>query len=96
MQLFHKPCALITDGSLRPLPPQVPHEWREDPRWRGAAGGGSRQQPAHRADYPSRWLPAAPEQAPAHAAAAGSDEDEPAGALKVIDFLEVPRRRAWC
>ncbi len=68
---------------------QVPHEWREDPRWRGASGGGCRRQPAHRSDYPSRWQPAAPSQA------RGCDGDEPAGAVKVIDYLAVPRRRTW-
>ncbi|KAK9835056.1 hypothetical protein WJX81_007542 [Elliptochloris bilobata] len=80
---------------------KVPHDWREDPRWRGAAGGGCRRQPAHRADYPSRWLPAAG-QAPgregsgsAWGTAGEADESEPAGAVKVIDFLEVPQRRVW-
>ena len=79
----------------------MPHDWREDPRWRGAAGGGCRQQPAHRADYPSRWLPAvshptvARERLGPWAACGERDNDEPPGAVKVIDFLEVPRQRAW-
>lgn len=34
---------------------RVPHAWREDPRWRAPHGGGNRDQPAHRAKFPSRW-----------------------------------------
>lgn len=33
---------------------QVPHAWREDPRWRTPHGGGNREAPAHRAKFPSR------------------------------------------
>jgi hypothetical protein len=37
---------------------RVPTSWREDPRWYGPAGAGSRRMPAHVAAYPSRWVPA--------------------------------------
>lgn len=37
---------------------KVPQSWREDPRWRGPAGGGlSSNEPSHRVRWPSRWIP---------------------------------------
>lgn len=37
---------------------EVPHSWREDPRWKAPGGGGfSSDVPAHRVKWPSRWAP---------------------------------------
>eukprot|EP00775_Hariotina_reticulata_P006241 gene6241-6478_t len=37
---------------------RVPTAWREDERWYGPQGGGSRGVAAHAAAFPSRWVPA--------------------------------------
>jgi len=37
---------------------QVPYAWREDPKWRSSQGAGNRKGYSHKADYPSRWIPA--------------------------------------
>jgi len=74
---------------------QVPCQWREDPRWRSYSGGGSRRRPAHRAEYPSRWLPA---RRPSRRdwSAAADDRDGPAeGEARIIDRLVVPRKRPF-
>ncbi len=71
----------------------MPCEWREDPRWRGRSGGGSRRQPAHRADYPSRWLPARRGQLHGGFKEDGGGGGAPEGEVHVIDHLVVPRRR---
>lgn len=70
---------------------QVAFEWREDPHWRGHNGGGSRRQPAHRAEHPSRWLPL--RRAPQGAAAADGAPAE--GEVRMIDYLVVPKKRPW-
>ena len=67
---------------------QVPCEWREDPRWRGPEGGGDRRQPAHRAAFPSRWLPVL--HVPGHGGETGAGDDS---RIKVIDYLVVPKTR---
>ncbi|GLI59475.1 hypothetical protein VaNZ11_001358 [Volvox africanus] len=36
---------------------EVPTRWQEDPRWWGPHGGGSSGVVAHKAQYPSRWMP---------------------------------------
>ena len=71
--------------------PQVACEWREDPHWRGPNGGGSRRQPAHRAEHPSRWLPL---RRPTLAAtqAKGTPLE---GEVRMIDYLVVPKTRPF-
>lgn len=68
---------------------QVPLQWREDPRWRGHSGGGSRRQPAHRAEYPSRWIPLRRHSRPY----CGDDCGQAEGEVVIIDHLVVPRQR---
>ena len=64
---------------------RVPHEWREDERWRSAVGGFSPDLPAHKAQYPSRWLPV---NSAYDDDGCGDDED-----VKIIDYLDVPKKR---
>jgi hypothetical protein len=77
---------------------QVPCAWQEDPRWRGPSGGGNRRQAAHRAEWPSRWLPARrrQQQAALHSGKGeGSEGELGEGEVHVIDHLVVPRERSW-
>ena len=70
---------------------QVACEWREDPQWRRPNGGGSRRQPAHRAEHPSRWLPLRrPALAATHAKGAPLE-----GEVRMIDYLVVPKTRPF-
>ena len=70
---------------------QVACEWREDPHWRGPNGGGSRRQPAHRAEHPSRWLPV---RRASHSL--GPIEGAPVeGEVRMIDYLVVPKKRPY-
>ncbi|KAL4423131.1 hypothetical protein ABPG77_004814 [Micractinium sp. CCAP 211/92] len=69
---------------------RVPHAWREDPRWRAPHGGGNRDQPAHRAKFPSRWVPV--EERP-HMLRPPRMVPPPEAQLKVVDYLLVPRYR---
>ncbi|KAI7840166.1 hypothetical protein COHA_005949 [Chlorella ohadii] len=70
---------------------KVPHSWREDPRWRTPHGGGNRELPAHRAKFPSRWVPV--EEKP-HILRPPRMEPPPEAQLSVCDYLYVPRRRS--
>lgn len=70
---------------------KVPHSWREDPRWRTPHGGGNRDLPAHRAKFPSRWVPV--EEKP-HILRPPRMEPPPEAQLRVCDYLYVPRRRS--
>jgi len=74
---------------------QVPYAWREDPKWRSSQGAGNRKGYSHKAEYPSRWIPAKGRRL--------SDlddydglESQQAGDIWVMDYLLVPRvRPAW-
>ena len=74
---------------------QVPYAWREDPKWRSSQGAGNRKGYSHKADYPSRWIPAKGRRQ--------SDlddydglESQQAGDIWVMDYLLVPKvRPAW-
>lgn len=73
---------------------RTPFAWREDPRWRTPQGGGNRSAPAHKAKYPSRWLPV--EEKRGRARMRGRmlrAAPPPESCLKVVDYLLVPRYR---
>lgn len=70
---------------------KVPHSWREDPRWRTPHGGGNRDLPAHRAKFPSRWVPV--EEKP-HILRPPRMAPPPEAQLRVCDYLYVPKRRS--
>ena len=61
------------------------------------AGGGNRRQPAHRAEFPSRWLPARRRQGAMqqHAGKGEAERELAEGEVRVIDHLIVPRQRSW-
>lgn len=67
---------------------QVPAEWKEDPRWRGRSGAGSRKCPAHAAEVPSRWIPV-------HRHVPATDEHFPNPSdseIRLVDYLRVPKQ----
>lgn len=74
---------------------QVPNAWREDPKWKGPQGAGNRKGYAHKADYPSRWIPAKGRR---HASVDDYDglESQQAGDIWVMDYLLVPKVRPRC
>lgn len=66
----------------------VPTEWREDPRWKTAGGGGEPGAVAHHARWPSRWMPVEER---------GSGKSvlrtvkPPEAKLEVVDYFRVPK-----
>ncbi|DBB07470.1 TPA: hypothetical protein ACH3X3_008941 [Trebouxia sp. C0006] len=74
---------------------KVPCAWREDPKWRSSQGAGNRKGYSHKADYPSRWIPAKGRR---HSELDDYDglESQQAGDIWVMDYLLVPKvRPAW-
>lgn len=69
---------------------KVPHAWREDPRWRTPHGGGNRDAPAHRAKFPSRWVPV---EERTHMLRPLRMAPAPETQLEVVDYLLIPRIR---
>ncbi|KAK9809330.1 hypothetical protein WJX73_005806 [Symbiochloris irregularis] len=70
---------------------KVPSEWKEDPRWRGRTGAGSRRGPSHAAQVPSRWVPV-------HRSIAPNDEHFPKSSdsgINLVDYVRVPKRRQF-
>lgn len=70
---------------------KVPAEWKEDPRWRGRSGAGSRKCPAHAAEVPSRWIPV-------HRHVPATDEHFPNPSdseIRLVDYLRVPKQRTY-
>mmetsp|Transcript_9811 Transcript_9811/g.28079 ORF Transcript_9811/g.28079 Transcript_9811/m.28079 type:complete len:490 (-) Transcript_9811:369-1838(-) len=67
---------------------QVPEEWQEDPRWRGFLGGSDRRTPSYKAKFPSRWLPLWRSDKNG-----SSGNGRPACEVKVVDFLEVSKKK---
>lgn len=65
----------------------VPRAWREDPAWRAPGGGGDAGVPGWRARHPSRWVPV---EVRGGYTLRGTP---PEAALKVVDYLHVPRQR---
>ena len=70
---------------------QVPSEGKEDARWRGRTGAGSRKAPAYTAEVPSRWVPVKRRNV-------ANDEHFPSpsdSGIKLVDYLCVPKRRMY-
>lgn len=68
----------------------VPTSWKEDIKWRGPFGGGNPECPAHKAEYPSRWIPKARNDENLGYSTMLSEEPD----FRVIDYLLVPRKQA--
>ena len=74
---------------------QVPYAWREDPKWRGPDGAGNRKGYAHKAEYPSRWIPTQGQRQPELDDYDGL-ESQQAGDIRIMDHLIIPKvRPAW-
>lgn len=71
---------------------KVPYAWREDPKWRSSQGAGNRKGYSHKADYPSRWIPAKGNR---HFTMDDCDglASQQAGDIWVMDYLLVPKAR---
>ena len=82
----------MCNGNTFVMAVQVPNAWREDPKWKGPQGAGNRKGYAHKADYPSRWIPAKGRRQSSVDDYDGL-ESQQAGDIWVMDYLLVPKVR---